>query len=74
VCGVGILDRLGVNCVTDGLHFCAFTCDVCIWCNDMAAERSADLYAITLDDSGSAYLHMLEVTYDLDFVFYCFCC
>ncbi len=40
----------------------------------MAAEGSADLYAITLDDCGSAYLHMLVVTYDLYFVFYCFFC
>jgi hypothetical protein len=48
-----------MNCVTDGLHLCAFTCDVCIWCNDMAAEGSADLYAITLDDHGGSHLHML---------------
>ena len=55
--GVGILDRLGVNCITDGLHLCAFTCDVGIWCDYMAMVKpSADLYAITLDDCSSASL------------------
>jgi hypothetical protein len=40
----------------------------------MAAEGSADLYIVTLDDRGCTHLDVLEVAYDLDFVLNCFFC
>jgi hypothetical protein len=40
----------------------------------MAAEGSADLCAITLDDRGCTHLNVLEIAYDLYFVLYCFFC
>src|SRR6056300_1390199 len=33
---ISILNRLCVYGCTDGLNLCAFACDVCIGCNDMA--------------------------------------